>query len=277
MYYKIGTLAKRFGITTQALRFYEAQGFLAPDREQMSTTRRYHTRNLKWLTSIRRYHDLGFGMEEIQKLFFCDEPGQLRDRMEEKEREVLAEIAALKKRLKALQRQEADLERIESLLYQCEISPSPRLWIVIDQIGQYLDESKSTEALIQNWMKELAFVYSASIIPHEAVIQDNKLADRKSGFCIEEDMAGKLLLDDGEGVEIICYEHSIHTITKLSAEGSLMNHVLSYAIEKGLEITGDAVGRCLVKTGEHSCQDGQITPKAVYYEYWIPIKADERD
>ena len=127
--------------------------------------------------------------------------------MEEKEREVLAEIAALKKRLKALQRQEADLERIESLLYQCEISPSPRLWIVIDQIGQYLDESKSTEALIQNWMKELAFVYSASIIPHEAVIQDNKLADRKSGFCIEEDMAGKLLLDDGEGVEKICYEH----------------------------------------------------------------------
>ena len=95
MYYKIGTLAKRFGITTQALRFYEAQGFLAPDREHLSTTRRYHARNLKWLTSIRRYHDLGFGVEEIQQLFFCDEPEQLKRRMEKKEIEVLAEVAAL--------------------------------------------------------------------------------------------------------------------------------------------------------------------------------------
>lgn len=275
MYYKIGTLAKRFGITTQALRFYEAQGFLAPDREHLSTTRRYHARNLKWLTSIRRYHDLGFGVEEIQQLFFCDEPEQLKRRMEKKEIEVLAEVAALEKRLEALRQQRADLERIGSLLHRCEITASPRLWILIDQIGQNLDESKEISDLIQAWMKELPFVYSASVVPRKAVVRDSKHMDRKSGFCVEEDMAIRLSLAEGEKVEKIDYKHSIHTITRLSEEEPLMEHVLNYAEENGLEITGDAVGRCLVKTGEHGCQDKQIKPKAVYYEYWIPIKSRE--
>ena len=69
MYYKIGTLAKRFGITTQAIRFYEKQGLLFSRFEEDSNTRRYHTRNIKWLSSIRRYHEMGFGMKEIQQLF----------------------------------------------------------------------------------------------------------------------------------------------------------------------------------------------------------------
>ena len=88
-------------------------------------------------------------------------------------------------------------------------------------------------------------------------------------------MAIRLSLAEGEKVEKIDYKHSIHTITRLSEEEPLMEHVLNYAEENGLEITGDAVGRCLVKTGEHGCQDKQIKPKAVYYEYWIPIKNRE--
>lgn len=272
MYYKIGTLAKRFGITTQALRFYEAQGFLTPVREETSTTRRYQARNLKWLSSIRRYHELGFGMEEIQKLFFCEEPGQLKKRMEEKELETIQEIQALEKRLKALRQQQDDMARIDVLLHRCELEASSCLWVLIDQEGQTLDESKDVEKITQAWMKELAFVYSASIVPGEAVARDDRMYERKSGFCIEAPMAQELKLPDGEGVKKIQYDCCIHTITKLSEEESFMGHVVKYAEDNHLKITGDAIGRCLIKVGESNCQKKEIIPKAVYYEYWIPVE-----
>lgn len=272
MYYKIGTLAKRFGITTQALRFYEARGFLTPAREKQSTTRRYQTRNLKWLTSIRRYHELGFGTEEISQLFACEEPEELKMRLAKKEQETREALLAMEKRLEALKKQQEDLERIDGLLYRCEIGASPRLWLLVDQVGQRLDESKEMERLTQAWIQELAFVYSASVVPRKAVIGDDKEMERKSGFCIEEETARRLNLPEGEMVEKLFYECCIHTVTKLSEEESLMGHVAAYARDNGWEITGDAVGRCLVKVGEHACQNQAVQPKAVYYEYWAPVR-----
>ena len=272
MYYKIGTLAKRFGITTQSLRFYEAQGFLTPAREENSRTRRYQTRNLKWLTSIRRYHELGFGTEEIQQLFACEEPQKLRQMFEEKERETQARLMEVKKRLEALERQQEDLERIDRLLYRCEITASPRLWLLIDQVGQKLDESADMEQLTKAWMQELAFVYSASVVPREAVAGGREEMERKSGFCIEEEMARQLSLPEGEKVKKLFYESCLHTVTRLAEGESLMGHVTLYARENGWEITGDAVGRCLVKVGEWACQTQAVQPKAVYYEYWVPVR-----
>ena len=48
MYYKIGTLAKRFGVTPQALRFYERHGLLLPARESEGGDRRYECGTMKW-------------------------------------------------------------------------------------------------------------------------------------------------------------------------------------------------------------------------------------
>lgn len=74
MYHKIGTLAKRFGITPQALRFYEGNGLLAPDHPPESGERRYQASRFKNLYSIRRYHDLGYSQEERpRKSGFCIE------------------------------------------------------------------------------------------------------------------------------------------------------------------------------------------------------------
>lgn len=97
MYYKIGTLAKRFGITTQAIRFYEKQGLLFSRFEEDSNTRRYHTRNIKWLSSIRRYHEMGFGMKEIQQLFLCEKPEELNMQMNAHEENSWPKLPNVKK------------------------------------------------------------------------------------------------------------------------------------------------------------------------------------
>ncbi|MCD8083640.1 MAG: MerR family transcriptional regulator [Clostridiales bacterium] len=273
MYYKISTLANKFGITPQALRFYEKKGFLVPDRNN-SSTRRYQARNLKWLCSIRRYHDLGFGIDEIQDLFEFQEVNELRTAMAEKEAQLCAQIQSIEKQIVALQQQQKDMERAERMLYECRLEESPHLALLINQDGQVLDETPETENLVREWMGELAYVYSASVVRKDAILRDDRTMPRQSGFCVEKKQADQLGLFLEPPAQSVFYPACIHTVTRLTDDHSLLGHVLPFARKQNLEITGDAVGRCLVKTGESNCRGGhdRIKPSAVYYEYWIPVR-----
>ena len=83
--YKIGVLAKQFGVSPQLLRFYEKEGLLPAHTDQGSATRHYSARNFKWLFSIRRYYTQGFSTEEIKRLFLARSPEEISIQMTEKE------------------------------------------------------------------------------------------------------------------------------------------------------------------------------------------------
>lgn len=61
--YSIGELAGEFGISTRAIRFYEAKGLIAPDR--VGSNRIYKKRDRARLILILRGKRLGFSLEEI--------------------------------------------------------------------------------------------------------------------------------------------------------------------------------------------------------------------
>ncbi|MEO1205647.1 MAG: MerR family DNA-binding transcriptional regulator [Pseudomonadota bacterium] len=61
--YTIGSLAEEFGVTTRAIRFYEARGLLSPGRS--GTTRQYTRRDRARLNLILRGKNLGFSLEDI--------------------------------------------------------------------------------------------------------------------------------------------------------------------------------------------------------------------
>jgi len=64
--YAIGALCAEFGVTPRTLRFYEAQGLLAPHRE--GQTRRFSARDRARLLLILRGKRFGFSLEEIRGL-----------------------------------------------------------------------------------------------------------------------------------------------------------------------------------------------------------------
>lgn len=276
MYYKIGSLAKRFGITPQALRFYEQHGLLVPERQQDGTARRYQARNLKWLYSIRRYHELGFSLDETLALFSCETPEALGRMVAEKQAETERELESLTRRLKALQRQEADLALISRLLYRCERSVMPQLWLLVDQTGQHIDFSQSLQREVQDWMRCLPWVYAASVVESSALFDPEQIGTRKSGFCVEASVASKIGLSPGAHAVSLGGGPAIHTVTVLCQQNdvprALFQHALSFAEEQGLTICGDIVGRCLAKTGESHCRE-DLCPQSVYYEYWLPIES----
>jgi DNA-binding transcriptional MerR regulator len=75
--YTIGELAEDLGVTTRAIRFYEAKGLISPARRGVA--RSYSRRDRARLLLILRGKNLGFSLEEIaQYLMLYDaDPAQI--------------------------------------------------------------------------------------------------------------------------------------------------------------------------------------------------------
>ncbi|HVX35315.1 MAG TPA: MerR family DNA-binding transcriptional regulator, partial [Hyphomicrobium sp.] len=75
--YSISALAKEFGVTARAIRFYESRGLISPHRA--GTTRQYSKRDRARLMLILRGRNLGFSIEDIGEYLalYDADPGQL--------------------------------------------------------------------------------------------------------------------------------------------------------------------------------------------------------
>jgi MerR family copper efflux transcriptional regulator len=131
----IGKLAKKAGISTDAVRFYERRGLIAePDRTQ-SNYRVYPHEDVVRLRFIKRAKDLGFSLSEIKELLAMrhDPSASKADvtkRTEVKIRDIREKIADLSRILGAL----------EHLDHSCDghgpISDCPIIEALDDQYGE---------------------------------------------------------------------------------------------------------------------------------------------
>jgi DNA-binding transcriptional MerR regulator len=67
--YKIGELAKMFGLTARTIRFYEELGLLESEDRDAAEHRRYSERNAVRIRRIQQLKDYGLTLAEIRELF----------------------------------------------------------------------------------------------------------------------------------------------------------------------------------------------------------------
>jgi DNA-binding transcriptional MerR regulator len=103
----IGQLAKRFGITLRALRFYESQGLLAPVRR--GQRRFYRRADVDRLTVILKAKRLGFSLAECRQMI-ADETSH--DTLKLSRERCLEQIGLMKRKIAALTEALAELRRI---------------------------------------------------------------------------------------------------------------------------------------------------------------------
>ena len=65
---KIGELAKKAGVTVRTVRYYEELGLLHPSDNSPGGFRLYTDDDLRRLLFVKRFKNLDFSLEEIQKL-----------------------------------------------------------------------------------------------------------------------------------------------------------------------------------------------------------------
>jgi DNA-binding transcriptional MerR regulator len=100
--YTIGELAEEFGITSRALRLYEEEHLLDPQRE--GTRRIYNERNRVRLRLILRGKRLGWSLSEIRESF------DLYDSSLGEEAQLLLMLEKLARRRESLMAQKQDID-----------------------------------------------------------------------------------------------------------------------------------------------------------------------
>ena len=106
--YSIADLAREFGISTRAIRFYESKGLIAPER--LGATRVFRRRDRARLILILRGKRLGFSLRDISDylaLYDADRSQQVN---------LLAE--KVDERLQLLEQQLADLQTTIAELHE---------------------------------------------------------------------------------------------------------------------------------------------------------------
>lgn len=110
-YARIGDVARAFGVTLRALRFYEDKGLIHPTRE--GTTRLYDRRDRARLQLVLLGRRIGFSLRDVKQMLDLYDPAgtnarQLRVVLQKSERQ----LARLEKERDALDKAIADLGRL---------------------------------------------------------------------------------------------------------------------------------------------------------------------
>lgn len=108
---RIGDMARLYGVTLRALRFYEDKGLLSPVRQ--GTTRLYTRRDQARLKLILRGRKIGFSLREVKQMLDLYDPSgsntrQFRVAFEKSERQ----LAKLERQRRAVEESIADLKQM---------------------------------------------------------------------------------------------------------------------------------------------------------------------
>src|ERR1044072_8467383 len=101
-FYSIGEMCEAFGVTARALRFYEDEKLIAPERR--GTTRLYTDRDRARLIWILRGKRVGFSLNDIRELL------DLYDVGDQQHTQMAATLDRRRERIRALHRQKPELQ-----------------------------------------------------------------------------------------------------------------------------------------------------------------------
>ena len=100
--YKIGEIARFLGTTTQALRFYEQEGIIVPEKTE-NGTRTYSETDIVRLMAFKRFRLMDFSVQDVAAHFKKGSVDALIDTMGQRREALLRKCEELKRRAQSIE------------------------------------------------------------------------------------------------------------------------------------------------------------------------------
>jgi len=111
--YKIGEIARLLGLTTQALRFYEQEGVIVPQKSE-NGTRYYTSSDIIRLLAFKKYQFSEFSVQDVALHFMQGSLDSLITQLDTKSDALIAQSEALLRRARAIRSFERQLREAQA-------------------------------------------------------------------------------------------------------------------------------------------------------------------
>lgn len=262
--YSIGDFAKKAGVSTHFLKFYEEKGILHP-KVQENGYRHYDIRDASLVLECRRMKNMGLSVREIEKgIHDCTR--------QEAEHALAGQEKVLAEELREQQMHLQGLQNLREALRLCEqeewsVRTVPDVWFLPHTLnGEFLPDDRIYDQL-PDWLDWMPLVTSAQIV---RMMPNGKL-NAEWGLGLEQTEAEQIgfapkepaqLLHQGRVLEIYC---SYIAPEEGSSEGELYRRCMERARQLNL-VPGDILFR---KVFCYTRKDGE---RWVHCLLRVPVK-----
>lgn len=247
--YKIGEVRQEFGVSIDALRFYEKKGFLNPQKDNETGFRYYTYEDFGVFLSIKNYRQMGFQLKEIGSIFNGLELENIISKCNNKIAEKNEAIKILELEAKLI------TEYVSSLK---EYSTENRQWFIKTVESYYLlkhvhidNGTLCVNPLLKIWLNFLPVVYTALFISQNHY-QTKSINDSYWVMAIPESKMKEYELPFDDSVLKIDMGECFHYLYEKDVNEPLSTLILHEPLEiiykLGYTLNGDILCRYVCET-----------------------------
>lgn len=159
--YKIGEIARLLGLTPQALRFYEQEGVIVPDKSE-SGTRYFTTSEIIRLLAFKKYQLSEFSVQDVATHFKRGSLGSLVSQLDAQSDALIAQSEMLLRRARAIRGFERTLREAQALEGQLMDMLSPEVFLqnlTFDQLSGLTDDHRAAFTAFVDAMPEASMYF----------------------------------------------------------------------------------------------------------------------
>ena len=144
--YKVGEIAKFYGVSVDTVRFYDRKGVLRPEKKNDNNYRSYNKEEFITMDYIMRLRSLGVSIENIKKMVVNTTLWDTLEVISETEADIENQIAALETQRRMIRGYKAKLEEGADAYGKVTLQQSP-VFIIKDIQGNMKATMEAFEAL----------------------------------------------------------------------------------------------------------------------------------
>lgn len=259
MAYKIGEIAKLFGITADTLRYYEKEGLIKPDVNAENGYRMYSLDHVFSMLDITFYRQIGMPVSKIKDIMVSSTRETTVDVLDAGKKNVEEKIKHFEKLGRRIDNYRKILNEVHEYLGKYEIRPMPKVLYL-----QTFDNREDIPADVLE--KCLPADANALFFLTEAFYYDPKIGKTEYYIAIDSQIAEGLDFDfDNEEFNSEEYDNCLFTVCEFNGDAeAIVRRVTAYAKRKKMKIKGRIHGILSYSLyGEEGRRD--------YYRIFVPV------